>query len=103
MADLGIGYPVLVTSQRLRQFEVIDKDADIGLPGDQPEGAVVPGVAIPGLEGTPQAATIQLKKSNFVVQFCWVPTPPTTREEIRIRREEEAAAAGLAFNTGDGE
>ena len=92
--DLGIGYPVMV------QFtppivEVIDDHDAIAasrlVPADaQPLGR-------PGIQPQPAAdppKTITVKKSTFIIQFCWQPVSPSQRLANR-------AAAPTETESGD--
>ena len=73
VADLGIGYPVIVLSPKVRTEEIIDPNAGAGL-------AARPGMA-PGQDGA--AGALSLKRYDFILQFAWqpavpgVPKPPT--------------------------
>lgn len=68
MADLGIGFPVLVASSPIKPFEMVDAGASPSLGGR------------PGIEGGAAAATVvKLKRYDFVLQFSWQPTTPGSK------------------------
>lgn len=106
--DLGIGYPVLVEYSQIMPDAVINPDivAQNEMMGTT-EGGISPmgAGALPsrtggaGMEGAvqqPLDPMIRLRRFNFVVQFSWVPTPPTQRREIREQQLAEAAEAAEA-------
>ncbi|MFM7243432.1 MAG: type IV pilus assembly protein PilM [Planctomycetaceae bacterium] len=68
VADLGIGFPVLVASSPIRQVEFVEG------------GGPVSG-SRPGMEGGPAAAApvIKLKRYDFVLQFVWQPATPGSK------------------------
>jgi type IV pilus assembly protein PilM len=69
VADLGIGFPVLVASSPIRPFELV-------------EGGSSPAVGgRPGMEGGPLTAapTVKLKRYDFVLQFAWQPATPGSK------------------------
>jgi type IV pilus assembly protein PilM len=70
VADLGIGYPVLVLSSPLRKFQV-----QTGATGIAP-GA---GPRFDGGAADPSAGTVDLKRYDFILQFTWQPTTPGSK------------------------
>jgi len=69
VADLGIGFPVIVVSSPIKTVDMAEPGAATGTPGSRPgfEGAA-PGAA--------DAATVRLKRYDFILQFVWQPTTP---------------------------
>ncbi|MEI7780596.1 MAG: type IV pilus assembly protein PilM [Planctomycetota bacterium] len=65
VADLGIGFPVLVDSSTVNVVRV-PRGAAPTLPGAQPQAAT-------DAEGL---ADLVLRRFDFVLQFCWQPTVP---------------------------
>ena len=65
VADLGIGFPVLVDSSTVKVVKV-PRGAALPVPGAQPAGT-------PEAEGT---ADLVLRRFDFTLQFCWQPTVP---------------------------
>ncbi len=104
-ADFGISYPWVVQGQKLRD-EVLDPEADLSggrLGGGQGGGYGEFGgrggrINTPSGSGDgEESQLIELKRYDFVVQFCWTPTTAAERVEIaRERAEAEAAAAEAA-------
>ena len=93
MKELGIGYPVLVDPRKIRVVQAVDPYAEpdpaaAGAPGAaMPGGAMGMGMGMAGMPGemggmgANRGKTITLRRFDFVVQFCWQPTPPTARHE----------------------
>jgi type IV pilus assembly protein PilM len=85
VADLGIGYPVLVLSSPIRKVQVQTAQAAAGITGGPgfPGRPGFPGG--PGFEGGTGAAAdassglIDLKRYDFILQFVWKPTTPGSK------------------------
>jgi len=94
--ELGIGYPVLVNPQKIREVVLQNPNVQSEAPGGGP------GRMGFGGEGGAASAegSVPLRRFDFVVQFCWKPTTPTERKQQEEAREqaeaEAAAAAGMA-------
>ena len=69
VADLGIGFPVLVMSTPIRTFEMVEGGSTPAFGGR------------PGMEGgSPTAApVVKLKRYDFVLQFTWQPATPGSK------------------------
>jgi type IV pilus assembly protein PilM len=69
VADLGIGFPVLVTSSPILPFEMVEGGSTPAFGGR------------PGMEGgSPTAApVVKLKRYAFVLQFAWQPATPGSK------------------------
>jgi len=69
VADLGIGFPVLVMSTPIRPFEMVEGGSTPAFGGR------------PGMEGgSPTAApVVKLKRYDFVLQFTWQPATPGSK------------------------
>ncbi len=112
LKDLGIGYPLLVGVSNpypytiTNPFPMIEEapdPAETGMPvrgptrqpGPLPRGGFggrpLPSGTASGLVTGPSADKIELNRYDFEVQFCWQPTPPTKRHEIK-----EGGPGGLA-------
>ncbi|NLE39255.1 MAG: pilus assembly protein PilM, partial [Pirellulaceae bacterium] len=82
MDELGIGYPVLIHCSRPEPEPLVDPSATSG---DIGGGAG-------GLGGVAASASdknaIIVNRTNFIVQFCWRPTPPTMRFEMKKEAEQ---------------
>ena len=84
---LGIGFPVIVQSDPVKKVR-IGPSSDPGVPRAEVPGvptSVLPGALPPAVPGAPPgdaAAAVELKRYDFIVQFCWrpgvdtVPPPP---------------------------
>ena len=106
--DMGISRPWLVAGKPLKP-EWIDPDAELmgegGMSAGMPAGFnIAPPTAAPGAgpEGTaaepagPVSRAFEVKRYDFVVQFCWQPKTRAERREAAAKRlaaEAEAAAA----------
>jgi len=66
VADLGIGFPVLVASSPIRQVELVEGGGSPTIGGR------------PGMEGGPATAApvTKVKRYDFVLQFVWQPATP---------------------------
>ncbi|QDT72155.1 pilus assembly protein PilM [Lacipirellula limnantheis] len=112
LKDMGISRPWLVAGKPLKS-EPIDPDAalmgDGGIGGGMPAGfgALAPAAPVAGAEGAapgvdpalPVSKIFEVKRYDFVVQFCWQPKTRAERREAAAKRlaaEAEAAAAKAA-------
>jgi hypothetical protein len=77
--DLGIGYPVIVQSWRVRSVEIQDPNAEV--PEEGAVGAFGAGEVAGRRRAAaePDAPTIKLRQYDFVLQFSWQETPLTKR------------------------
>ena len=106
--DMGISRPWLVAGKPLKP-EYIDPDAELmgegGMSSGMPAGfsiAPAAGAPVAGAEGAaaeptgPVSRAFEVKRYDFVVQFCWQPKTRAERREAAAKRlaaEAEAAAA----------
>jgi type IV pilus assembly protein PilM len=106
--DMGISRPWLVAGKPLKP-EYIDPDADLmgegGMSSGMPAGfniAPAAGAPVAGAEGAAAEPTVpvtrafEVKRYDFVVQFCWQPKTRAERREAaaaRLAKEAEEAAA----------
>ncbi|MCA9234728.1 MAG: pilus assembly protein PilM, partial [Planctomycetales bacterium] len=109
ITDLKIHHPWVFVTTGI-QTEMRDLDAELkgiedgaalGAGGMRPPmfggaGEGVLGGEEVGPNGQPLARIVKLKRCDFVVQFCWEPTTREQRRELRIAREEKAAADAAA-------
>jgi hypothetical protein len=89
IADLGIRYPVIVTSRRTQSVEYLAESAEVvaqkAAALNQPN---VEGIQRPGLQSAqpPKPKTFKLRQYDFYIQFCWQPQPRTQREEKLVQQ-----------------
>lgn len=76
--DLGIGYPVIVQSWRVRPVEMRDPNAEVAEQSEEMGAAAGPG-GMRGEEPEATVPTIKLRQYDFVLQFCWQETPLSKR------------------------
>jgi type IV pilus assembly protein PilM len=88
LKDLGITNPVLVASQRIRNVEIPDPEAE-----DPPATG-----AAGGMEANRARRMITVPMFDFVVQFCWRQTPLSKRLELQQEREKAESAKQAAAN-----
>jgi type IV pilus assembly protein PilM len=109
LKDLGIGYPVLLDPRKVQVVPVVNPYAE----PKKPETGTAEGTAqsttmeampggytnMPGMSGMPgmmggqsQGERVMLRRFDFVVQFCWQPTPPTERLEKKQEAQNTQAA-----------
>ncbi|MFM7183497.1 MAG: type IV pilus assembly protein PilM [Planctomycetota bacterium] len=83
VAELGIGYPVIVVSSPIRAVDLVE-----------PGAAAAPGIR-PGFDGgaagASEASPVRLKRYDFILQFVWQPTTPGS-----VLPKPVAAADGMA-------
>jgi type IV pilus assembly protein PilM len=105
--DLGIKYPVIVTSEQIKPVtyfpEATDMSADGGVPAMTPtydRGETAVGPAAPGEE---EPELWKLRQYDFIIQFCWQPQPRGKRLEKEKAEDEqpEGEAASTAATDGD--
>lgn len=85
VADLGIGFPVLVVSSPIRPYDLAEAGGGVrqGFDGGAP----------PGTEAPP----VRLKRYDFVLQFVWQPTTPgSTLPKPAPAAASDALAGGAA-------
>ena len=101
LSDLGISHPWVVEGKQLVN-ESLHPDFGV-VEGDMP-GSIRPTRSFGSREGsvmeesdTKEPELIKLKRYDFVVQFCWRPTPKSQRRVLaEERRQREAERAALA-------
>jgi type IV pilus assembly protein PilM len=86
--DLGIGYPVLVRPGRIQTVEVPDEEAIAKLLAQAGAPGINKPPIDPNLAGVPLK---QLKRFDFMLQFCWKETPASVRAKEREKAEASKA------------
>jgi len=94
--DLGICYPVLVNPGRVEDVEVENPNVD----AQHVEGLRGGGEAMGPMRpmgkkaaGPVKNNVMKLRRFDFVVQFVWLPTPPTTRHEKEEEKDTQEQVA----------
>jgi len=90
--DMGISYPLVAWTGRAEEEELT-------IPGttSTAEGAGYGMAARTGMDdAAEEPSTITVQRVDFVVQFCWQPTPPSERLEEEMEAAEAAAEAAEA-------
>jgi hypothetical protein len=110
ISDLGIKYPVVVTTEEIKPVtywaEAIDPTAAGGIPTDMSMIGARNG------EGTGAAAAKveepkiwKLRQYDFIIQFCWQPEPRGKRLDKTAKQPGDApstaAVEGDTGQTGD--
>jgi type IV pilus assembly protein PilM len=110
ISDLGIKFPVVVTTEQIVPVtyfaEAVDPNMVGGMPATSSEydrGATAPGAAANAQE---EPKTWELRRYNFIIQFCWQPQPRGKRLEKQMAQQQgeatgTAAVEGDAATTGD--
>jgi type IV pilus assembly protein PilM len=103
--DLGIRYPVVVTTEKTKSVQYLSEPSDEGTTGTRytpaMEGRGLPGQNMPG-EAGPEIW--KLRQYDFFIQFAWQPQPRGQRLENMAKQGEAApgtAAVGETAQTGD--
>jgi type IV pilus assembly protein PilM len=104
--DLGIGYPILVFFRRTSDPQPLydpSEGPSYGQGGEGDDGPMprprsgVTATAPAGEEQKPEEPKVQMvRRTPFIVQFCWTQTPPTGRQLIAQQRAEAANEAATA-------
>jgi type IV pilus assembly protein PilM len=108
--DLGIGYPILVSFRRTSDPQPLFDPTEgsgygqrLGRSGEGDDGpmprprAATTATAAAGEEEKPEEPKVQMvRRTPFIVQFCWTQTPPTGRQLIAQQRADAANAAAEA-------
>jgi len=100
MKDLGIGYPTLTYQGKPTPCAIADPNVDKENAAESPAPGTNHGIGVGGPAIGPGAASketpmLQVRRCDFVVEFCWRPTPPTARLEKRKQaRQEQPDASG---------
>jgi type IV pilus assembly protein PilM len=109
ISDLGIKYPVVVTTEEIKPVtywaEAIDPTAAGGMPTDMPMVSARDGEAT-GAAAKPEEPKIwKLRQYNFIIQFCWQPEPRGKRLDKVPKQPGDApstaAVEGDTAQTGD--
>ncbi len=98
LSDIGISHPWIVQDSQLSEVEIHPEEGVLG-EGSQRSGARFGGFGEEGGgrfgadpdEETEPIELIKLKRYDFVVQFCWIPTTRAEREEILAQRAQAEA------------
>lgn len=100
--ELGVQYPVIVQSWRIRPVEIRDPTADTDDQGQGAEGEFGPGgVRGAGPNAGAVAPTIKLKQFDFILQFCWQETPLSKRLNPQQPKGDQPADAGTVATVGN--
>ncbi len=79
ISDLGIKYPVIVTTEEIKPVTYFPEATDVSATGGMPTGAGTYGrgeEAIgPGAPGEKEPELWKLRQYDFIIQFCWQPQP----------------------------
>ncbi len=91
MADLGISHPWLVEGSSIEP-EILDPEADLPNAGSNRFASRRPGDSDPlEDEEPPEPTEIELKRYDFIVEFCWRPILKSQRREnAELKRQAEA-------------
>jgi hypothetical protein len=113
IADLGIQYPVVLTSFPIKEEtylpEAVEESADgrmsMSSGYDRRGGDESGMLAAQGAAGTEEPKLWKLRRYDFLIQFCWVPKPRSNRlNELASERGEAPSTAAVdseAADTGD--
>jgi type IV pilus assembly protein PilM len=115
LAELGIRYPVLLTSEKIKKEtyrpEAVDESPDGGMMptssysrgGDERGGML--GYGGTGTTGTEEPKTWTLRRYDFLIQFCWQPQPRSDRLKKLAGESGDAPSTAAvetdAAGTGD--
>lgn len=100
--ELGIGYPVLLDPRRVMPVRIKDPNAEAAertkaALGQRTGPGMGPGMGAEmgsGMGGQTDQNMITVQRFDFVVQFCWKPTPPSERHKNKA--QQAAPADGTA-------
>jgi type IV pilus assembly protein PilM len=106
ISELGIKFPVVVTSEQIIPVTYYAEAVDPNMPGGMPAGpsAYDRGEAAPGAAANEveEPKVWNLRRYNFIIQFCWQPQPRGKRlEKQNGEQQEQGEAAGTAAVEGE--
>jgi type IV pilus assembly protein PilM len=95
--ELGLGYPVIVRSWRIRPVEIRDPNEELAAaaqlgPGGRPGAAAPP----------QQFNSIKLMQFDFILQMCWQETPLSKRLGGGLPKTDQPTTEGGAAPTAPG-
>jgi type IV pilus assembly protein PilM len=106
LAEMGISHPVLIYYGKMHSTQTVlnrgeEETEGVGGRGDR-DGAGRPGTGGPGRGNNlfPEPQILTLMRFQFVVQFCWKPTPPSERAKAKAEEAVDGAAGSIAATDG---
>jgi len=100
IADLGIKFPVVVTTATTRKYTYSLRPPDAATGGSMYSTLESPYAAPYGTAAATTTATgvedpnlIELREYEFIIQFAWQPQPRSVRQEKRAQRAAPSTAA----------
>ena len=102
--ELGIGYPVIVHSWRIRPIQILDPNAAAveEAAGGIGNAGAIGGRRSPMQDGATVVPTIELRQFDFVLQFCWQETPLSKRLNPQPPKSDNPADAdSVAYRGGN--
>jgi type IV pilus assembly protein PilM len=106
LAEMGISHPVLIYYGKIHSTQTVlssgeEETEGVGGRGDR-GGAGRPGTGGPGRGNNlfPEPQVLTLRRFQFVVQFCWKPTPPSERAKAKAEEAVDGAAGSIAATDG---
>jgi type IV pilus assembly protein PilM len=111
ISDLGIKYPVIVTTEEIKPVTYFPEATDMSATGTMPTGAGAYGrgeeAVGPGAPGEKEPELWKLRQYDFIIQFCWQPQPRGARLDKKKMAQEQPpdgeapSTAAIEGDTGD--
>jgi type IV pilus assembly protein PilM len=108
ISELGIKYPVIVTSEEIKPVDYYPEATDMSNPGVIPTAPVRDERGESGIGQAPAGEKIpelwKLRQYDFIIQFCWQPQPRGTRldkQKMAQQEQPEGEAPSTAAIEGD--
>ena len=87
--ELGISYPVVVTSYRIEKVQYLKEPVDDSSTGaSRAKVRTLTTTTVAGQD--PEDEVLTLRQYDFTIQFCWQPKPRDVRNAERERRQQTA-------------
>jgi hypothetical protein len=104
IGELGISHPVLIHYGRIHETAAVLQSGEEETGGENGRGGLdgrrPPGFGRPGRDVLAEPPVLKLRRFQFVMQFSWVPTPPSERARAKAAADEAAAADAIASADG---
>jgi type IV pilus assembly protein PilM len=111
ISDLGIKYPVIVTTEEIKPVTYFPEATDMSDGGAMPAAPVMPDRGEPGIgpgaTAEKEPELWKLRQYDFIIQFCWQPQPRGTRLDKKKMAQQEQpegeapSTAAIESDAGD--
>lgn len=93
ISDLGIKYPVVVTTEQIKRVDYFPEASDLTASGGMPMASTGyderGGAGAVAANGPQEPKIWKLRRYDFIIQFCWQPQPRGERLEKMAKGEQQ--------------